>query len=202
LDDFRHLPAYLDAEAQRTLLAAVLRVMEEAPLFVPRMPRTGRPFSVRMTNCGSLGWVSDQSGGYRYQAVHPETGKPWPVIPLQLLDLWRRLAHYRADPEACLVNIYAASAKMGSHRDADEADRDAPVLSVSLGDEAVFHVGGPRRADPKRRLMLKSGDVLLLEGPSRLAYHGIDRLRPGTSDLVPGGGRINLTLRRVTKPAD
>lgn len=164
------------------------------------MPRTGKEMSVRMTNCGALGWVTDQERGYRYQAQHPVTGRPWPAIPAELIDLWSEVADHPAPPEACLVNYYSHIAKMGSHRDADEQDFSAPVVSVSLGDDAVFHVGGPRRSDLKTRMTLKSGDVVVLGGESRLAYHGIDRMLPATSDLLDEGGRINLTLRRVTKP--
>ena len=195
---FRHLPNALDAGEQKTLAAEIVNIMQLAPPFRPTMPRTGNPFSVEMTNCGSLGWVSDKAGGYRYQATHPVTGRPWPPIPGMLIDLWRRHARYHALPEACLINLYSGTAKMGSHQDRDEADFAAPVLSVSLGDEAVFHVGGTKRNDPKVRLHLRSGDVLLLEGESRLAFHGIDKVLPGTSLLLPHGGRINLTLRRVT----
>ena len=162
------------------------------------MPRSGRPFSVRMTNCGPLGWVSDKDGGYRYQATHPATGRHWPAIPSSIHRLWQALADYPHPPQACLVNHYATGTRLGSHVDADEADRLAPVVSVSLGDDAIFHVGGLRRTDPKTRLTLHSGDVVVLGGAARMAYHGIDRVIPGTCDLVPGGGRINLTLRRVT----
>jgi len=195
---FRQHEGYLDRAAQEALLAAVRRVIDEAPLFVPAMPKTGKPMSVRMTNCGRLGWVTDKDRGYRYQATHPFTGTPWPPIPQLLLDLWDRLAAFPAPPEACLINYYSASARMGSHRDADELDFTAPVLSISLGDDAIFHVGGLKRTDPKTRMILKSGDVVLLAGPARLAFHGIDRMRPGTSGLLPEGGRFNLTLRRVT----
>lgn len=200
-DGFRHVRAALDDGAQKDLLTRIESVIASAPMFEPRMPRTGRPFSVRMTNCGVLGWVSDQALGYRYQATHPVTERPWPPIPDELLAIWDRFTRYRAPPEACLVNWYGPGARMGSHRDADEAALDAPVLSVSLGDTAVFHVGGPRRSDHKARIELASGDVVVLGGESRLAYHGIDRVRNGSSDLIPGGGRINLTLRRVTIPA-
>ena len=162
------------------------------------MPRTGTPFSVEMSNCGALGWVSDMAGGYRYQATHPVTGKPWPPMPEVLLALWRNVARCPVPPEACLINLYHAKAKMGAHQDRDEADFSAPVVSVSLGDDAVFHVGGLKRTDPKVRVTLRSGDVLVLEGASRLAFHGIDRVLPGTSLLLPQKGRINLTLRRVT----
>lgn len=195
----RHLPGYFDARQQTLVLQRVRAVMSDAPPFIPRMPRTGRPFSVRMTNCGPLGWVSDQAGGYRYQATHPETGRPWPAMPQMLIDLWCALTAYPAKPEACLINFYAAGARMGSHRDADEEDKAAPVVSISLGDDAVFHVGGGRRNDPRQRITLKSGDVVVLDGAARMAYHGIDRVLPATSRLLAEGGRINLTLRRVNK---
>ena len=196
-----HLPGKLDAAEQVRLLGALRAVMAEAPLFTPTMPRSGKPMSVRMTNCGPLGWVTDKDRGYRYQAAHPLTGKPWPAMPQALLDLWAEVARYSAPPEACLINYYAASAKMGLHQDRDEADFAAPVLSVSLGDSAFFRVGGLARKDPTRAFELKSGDVVVLAGKDRLAFHGIDRILPGTSILLSEGGRINLTLRRVTKPA-
>jgi alkylated DNA repair protein (DNA oxidative demethylase) len=193
-------PQALAREGQIALLAAISEVIAEAPLFTPAMPRSGKPMSVRMTNCGPLGWVTDKERGYRYQATHPKTGKPWPPIPTALLELWRELARYPAPPEACLVNYYAGSAKMGLHQDKDEEDFAAPVLSVSLGDTGVFRLGGRSRKDPTRAFELKSGDVVVLGDADRLAFHGIDRILAGTSDLVPEGGRFNLTLRRVTKP--
>lgn len=198
MDGFKHLPGALDGPAQCRLLEAVRAVVAAAPLYVPTMPKSGKAMSVRMTNCGPLGWVTDKVGGYRYQPMHPETGAPWPPIPALLLDLWSAHADFPAPPEACLVNYYESSARMGSHRDADEAELSAPVLSVSLGDDAVFHVGGLQRRDAKRRLTLRSGDVVVLGGQARLAYHGIDRIRAGTSTLLAEGGRLNLTLRRVT----
>jgi len=182
------------------LLDALRAVMEEAPLFTPTMPRSGKPMSVRMTNCGSLGWVTDKERGYRYQPTHPVTGKPWPAMPEVLLKLWREVAGYPAPPEACLVNYYSGDAKMGLHQDKDEEDFAAPVVSVSLGDSAIFRVGGLTRKDETQALELKSGDVVVLGGNDRLAFHGIDRILPGTSALLPEGGRLNLTLRRVTKP--
>lgn len=163
------------------------------------MPRSGKPFSVLMTNCGSLGWVSDKTGGYRYQPTHPQTGRTWPPMPDALLDIWTDLTGYPVPPEACLVNHYAPGTRLGGHVDADEADKAAPVVSISLGADAIFHIGGLRRADPKSRILLRSGDVVILGGAARLAHHGLDRIVPGTSDVVPGGGRINLTLRRVTQ---
>jgi DNA oxidative demethylase len=197
----QYLPGRLAPAAQAGLMADLRTILAAAPLFTPTMPRSGKSFSVRMTNCGPLGWVSDASGGYRYQATHPETGKAWPAMPAGLLELWRGVTSYPAPPEACLVNYYAADAKMGLHRDEDEQDLAAPVLSVSLGDTAIFRVGGLTRRGPTRKFELKSGDVVVLGGEDRLAYHGIDRILPGTSDLLPEGGRLNLTLRRVTKPS-
>jgi DNA oxidative demethylase len=190
----------LNEGAQRALLGEIRRVIAQAPPYVPTMPRTGKPMSVQMTNAGPLGWVTDKEGGYRYQAMHPVTGEPWPAIPRQLLDLWDELAGYPHPPEACLINYYAGAAKMGLHQDRDEEDFDAPVLSVSLGDTGIFRVGGKTRKAPTETYELKSGDVFVLGGEDRLAYHGIDRVLPGTSDLLKEGGRFNLTLRRVTKP--
>lgn len=164
------------------------------------MPRTGKEMSVRMTNCGSLGWVTDKENGYRYQPTHPVTGEPWPPIPDALMRLWQEVAAYLQPPEACLVNFYSSEAKMGLHQDRDEADFAAPVVSVSLGDDCLFRVGGTQRADKTVSFRLQSGDVVVLGGESRLAFHGVDRLYPQTSTLLKNGGRINLTLRRVTPP--
>jgi alkylated DNA repair protein (DNA oxidative demethylase) len=195
----RYLPGHLALPDQRQLVENLRAAVVAAPLFVPVMPRTGRPFSVRMTNLGPLGWVSDR-GGYRYQPGHPVSGTPWPPIPPLLLDLWRSLSGYPHDPEACLVNFYSGGAKMGLHRDEDEEDFSAPVVSVSLGDTAVFRIGGPDRGGRTTTIKLQSGDVLVMGGAARLCYHGIDRVLGGTSTLLKDGGRINLTLRRVRKP--
>lgn len=194
-------PGYLDRPTQDALLTAVRAVIAAAPLYVPRMPRSGQPMSVSMTNCGSLGWVTDAARGYRYQATHPETGAPWPPIPDLLLAAWRELGGYPHPPQACLVNFYGAAARLGLHQDKDEQDLAAPVVSLSLGDTGLFRVGGLKRSDPTRSLRLASGDAVVLGGEGRLAYHGVDRILPGTSTLLPEGGRINLTLRRVARPA-
>jgi alkylated DNA repair protein (DNA oxidative demethylase) len=191
---------YLDRARQIELLAALREVLAAAPLFTPRMPTSGRPFTVRMSNCGPLGWVSDASG-YRYAAAHPETGRPWPPIPAVLLAAWSELGGYSHAPQACMINFYGPAAKMGLHQDRDEDDFDAPVVSLSLGDSCLFRVGGRQRGDPTRSLRLHSGDALVLGGAARLAFHGVDRILPGTSTLLAEGGRFNLTLRRVTRPA-
>lgn len=195
LEGFRYWPGALGPLDQIRLLAEVRAVVADAPLYRPETPG-GRPFSVQMTNCGPLGWVSDRTG-YRYQPRHPATGRPWPAIPPMLLALWDRLAGADAPPDACLVNLYRGPARMGLHQDRDEADLTAPVLSVSLGDTAVFRIGAAD-GGPTRSLRLASGDVCALTGAARLARHGVDRVIPGSSSCVPGGGRINLTLRRAT----
>jgi alkylated DNA repair protein (DNA oxidative demethylase) len=195
-----YYPKALDPGAQAALLGEIRRIIAQAPLYTPTMPRSGNPMSVKMTNAGPLGWVTDKERGYRYQATHPETGKPWPAIPRKLLDLWAALADDPHVPQACLINYYAGAAKMGLHQDRDEEDFTAPVLSVSLGDTGIFRVGGKSRKDPTQKFELKSGDVFVLGGEERLSFHGIDRILPGTSDLLEEGGRFNLTLRRVTKP--
>ncbi|MEL7429227.1 MAG: alpha-ketoglutarate-dependent dioxygenase AlkB [Pseudomonadota bacterium] len=192
------MPGFLDRAEQETLIEEIRLRTVEAPLFVPRMPRTGKPMSVRMTNFGSLGWLTDQKDGYRYQATHPQTGKPWPNIPSQMLELWNEHADWPELPEACLVNYYEPSAKMGLHQDREEQNLVAPVLSVSLGDTCLFRYGGVNRGDPTRSFKLESGDVLVLSGASRMLFHGVDRLYPGTSTLLKREGRINLTLRRVS----
>jgi alkylated DNA repair protein (DNA oxidative demethylase) len=196
----RHMPGFLDHSAQEALVETVRDIVRDAPLYVPAMPKTGKEMSVRMTNCGPLGWVTDKEGGYRYQPLHPVTGKPWPPIPEMLLALWREVSGYPHPPEACLVNFYADTAKMGLHQDRDEADLAAPVVSVSLGDECLFRVGGSSRQARTVSFRLQSGDVVVLGGESRLAFHGVDRIYPSTSALLKNGGRINLTLRRVTTP--
>lgn len=191
---FRHLPGWLDAEAQARLADEVAAVMQAAPPFAPMTP-WGRPMSVRMTSAGRFGWYTDRRG-YRYIDRHPE-GTPWPPIPETALAAWHTLVSTDRPPDCCLVNLYGPKARMGLHRDADEADFSWPVLSISLGDTAVFRIGGLARGDPTRSLQLASGDVVVLGGAARLAHHGIDRIRAGSSALLPGGGRINLTLRVV-----
>jgi alkylated DNA repair protein (DNA oxidative demethylase) len=209
--------------AQKALMDEVFALLEEAPLYRPVMPLTGKPFSVEESNFGRLGWVSDR-GGYRYQPLHPVTAKPWPAIPSALLELWNEIAEANFDdplrpslarvpatatsplgalraqgegPDCCLLNLYRKGAKMGLHQDRDEKDLSAPVVGVSLGDDALFRIGGVARGGATQSVKLGSGDVILFGGPARLAYHGIDRVVAGSSRLVPGGGRLSLTLRKV-----
>jgi alkylated DNA repair protein (DNA oxidative demethylase) len=196
-----HYPGYLDRAEQEALVEALRMALKASPLFTPRMPRSGKAFSVRMTNLGPLGWVSDVEG-YRYQPFHPETGAPWAPMPARLLEAWVQLARGAPPPEACLVNFYDADARMGLHQDRDERELGAPVVSLSLGDTALFRFGSDSRKGPTRSIRLQSGDAFVFGGPARLAFHGVDRLYPGTSTLLPKGGRINLTLRRVTPAVD
>jgi alkylated DNA repair protein (DNA oxidative demethylase) len=194
----RHLPGFLDRQGQEKLVDAIRAVVVEAPLYVPAMPRTGKPLSVRMTNCGALGWVTDTERGYRYQPEHPVTGRPWPAMPESLLDIWHAVSGSPKEPQACLINFYAPEARMGLHQDRDEEDLETPVVSISLGDSCLFRVGGRERGEGTLSFKLASGDVVVLGGEGRLAFHGVDRIYPGTSTLLKSGGRINLTLRRVT----
>lgn len=184
-----------DMAARQALLDDVLARVAEAPFYKPVMPKTGTPFSVEETNFGPLGWLSDKTG-YRYVPFHPYTEKSWPPIPPALLGLWDAVTDYGAPPQCCLVNLYRGGAKMGLHQDRDEP-ADAPVVSVSLGDDALFRFAGTTRKSPTQSVTLCSGDVLVFGGPARRMFHGIDRIVPGSSRLLPEGGRINLTLRRV-----
>lgn len=192
LNGARLIPGALDAQAQVALVSDLRAVVAAAPLFHPETP-AGRKMRVRMTSAGGVGWVSDRRG-YRYDPRHPSGGN-WPPIPPRLLALWRAHARTDALPDTALVNFYGPEARMGLHQDRDEDDLTQPVLSISLGDDALFRIGGARRGSPTVSHWLRSGDVLVLEGTSRLAFHGIDRLRPGTSTLLAQGGRINVTMR-------
>ncbi len=198
INGFRLLPGCLDRPAQEAIVAALRRVISAAPLVRPVTP-WGKPMSVRMTSAGRLGWVIER-GKYRYVTQQPETGLPWPKIPDSVLAVWRTVSGWQGDPDCCLINWYGEGARMGLHRDADEGEAGfaAPVVSISLGDPARFRIGGLARKDPTESAVLSSGDVVVMGGAARLAYHGIDRVMFGDRDLLPDGGRINLTLRVVT----
>lgn len=196
-DGFAHYPNYFSPQEQVELIKAVKDGVEQAPFFIPRMPRTGQPLSVVMSNFGTLGWVTDKERGYRYDPVHPKSQKPWPAMPQALLDLWDDVTDCPDAPEACLINWYREGNKMGAHIDNDEQAAAAPVVSVSLGDPALFRMGGPKRGGKTKGLKLFSGDVVVMGGESRFCYHSVSRIYYGESALVPKGGRINLTMRRV-----
>lgn len=192
---FRYFAGWLGPDEQGALVEALRGVAAEAPFVQPVTPG-GKAMSVRMTSAGRLGWVTDRRG-YRYEPVHPGTGRPWPPVPAMVLALWHEVTGLGREPDCCLVNFYGEGAKMGLHQDRDEGDFSWPVVSISLGDEALFRMGGLAREDRTESLWLKSGDVMVMGGPARLAFHGIDRVRHGSSRLLPQGGRINLTLRVV-----
>jgi alkylated DNA repair protein (DNA oxidative demethylase) len=195
---FRIMPEFLSRAQQGVMAEALLGVAQAAPLVRPVTP-WGKPMSVRMTSAGRLGWVIER-GRYRYTARHPETGTPWPPIPGSVLAVWQAVSGWEDAPDCCLINWYGEGARMGLHRDADEGEAGfaAPVVSISLGDPARFRIGGANRKDPTRSVILNSGDVVVMGGAARLSYHGIDRVLFGENDLLPGHGRINLTLRVVT----
>jgi len=196
---FKHYPTYFSPAQQEILIESVKAGVFQAPFYQPTMPRTGAPLSVVMSNFGPLGWVTDKESGYRYETVHPKTGQPWPDLPDLLGNLWDDVTDFPARPEACLINWYKEdkASKMGMHVDNDENDLRAPVVSVSLGDPAMFRIGGPQRGGRTKGIKLFSGDVVVLAGKARLCHHGVSKVFYGESALVPKGGRINLTMRRV-----
>lgn len=149
-----------------------------------------------MTSAGEFGWISDRRG-QRYAPAHPQ-GTPWPPIPQSVLDVWHLVAPDARAPESCLVNWYAPDARMGLHQDRDERDLTQPVVSISLGDDALFRIGNAERGGSTDSVWLRSGDVLVMGGAARLLHHGVDRIAAGTSTLLDAPGRINLTLRVVT----
>ncbi|WP_375174195.1 alpha-ketoglutarate-dependent dioxygenase AlkB [Pseudooceanicola sp.] len=185
---------YLSATDQQALVEALRGVLKAAPLFSPTT-RFGKKMSVRMTSAGKYGWYSD-GRGYRYEPRHPN-GTPWPPIPEEVLAIWRDVTGHDRQPDCCLINFYGEGARMGMHQDRDEADFTWPVLSVSLGDDGLFRIGNEERGGKTESIWLESGDVVLMGGEARLTHHGVDRIRFGSSRLMPKGGRINLTCRVV-----
>ena len=186
--------AFLPASDQLRLVEALRRVAAQAPVFSPKT-KSGKSMSVRLTAAGDFGWFSDQRG-YRYVKQHP-SGVNWPEIPAEIMAIWRVVAGEVPDPECCLVNFYGEGARMGLHQDRDEANFDWPVVSISLGDDALFRVGGTERGGKTESIWLQSGDVAVMGGGARLNYHGIDRIKFGSSSLLKEGGRLNVTLRVV-----
>lgn len=194
LRGFRIWKSVLSRDAQRLMVQDLRGVLGQAPLVHPVTP-SGRPMSVRMSAAGRVGWITDRSG-YRYSETHPN-GSPWPAIPDSILAVWFKTTGLTRLPDCCLINWYGEGAKMGMHQDKDEGDFDWPVVSISLGDDALFRMGNVTRGGKTDSLWLMSGDVVVMGGEARLAYHGVDRVRHGSSGLLSKGGRINLTLRVV-----
>ncbi len=195
---FDYFPNYYSRLEQEDLLNDIRHIVKEAPLITPIMPKTGKEMSVRQTNCGELGWVTDKEQGYRYQKNHPVTGKAWPDIPPSLQNLWQKISGFPQPAEACLINFYAPQARMGMHQDKDEMELKAPVISISLGDSCLFRIGTTEKQGKTHSIRLNSGDVIMFGGKARLAYHGVDRIYPNTSTLLKVPGRVNLTLRRIS----
>ena len=181
------------------LLNALRRVVELAP-FRHMITPGGHRMSIAMTNCGTAGWVTDQTG-YRYDRRDPESGRPWPPMPEVFAEL-ARAAAARAGfdgfgPDACLINRYEPGGRLSLHQDRNERDFEAPIVSVSLGLPAVFLFGGSRRADTPLRVRLTHGDVVVWGGPARLRYHGVMPLAEGHHPVM-GDRRLNLTFRKAT----
>jgi alkylated DNA repair protein (DNA oxidative demethylase) len=185
--------------AEAELIAALRDVVAQAP-FRHMVTPGGHQMSVAMTNWGSAGWITDRTG-YRYGTDDPETGIPWPKMPLLFLDLAARAADRAGfsefSPDVCLVNRYVPGARMSLHQDRDELDFGAPIVSVSLGLPAIFLFGGPKRSDKARRFRLQHGDVAVWGGPARLVFHGVAPLADGEHPLL-GRQRINLTFRKTS----
>ncbi|MCY4152056.1 MAG: alpha-ketoglutarate-dependent dioxygenase AlkB [Aestuariivita sp.] len=192
--DFIVHKGYLNLAQQRNLVDELRSVVRRAPLFRPLTPY-GKPMRVQMTSAGRYGWYSDHRG-YRYIECHP-SGGAWPNVPDTALAVWSKLVSEQRQPDCCLINFYDQDSRMGMHQDKDEADFSWPVLSISLGDEALFRMGNEKRGGSTESLWLHSGDIVIMAGAARLKYHGIDRIRSGSSGLLTKGGRINLTLRVV-----
>ena len=186
--------SYLTCDAQKQLVEDLRCVVRTAPFYRPMTP-FGKEMRVRITSAGRFGWYSDRRG-YRYVAAHPD-GQAWPEIPSSINEIWSALVGSTRMPDCCLVNYYDADARMGLHQDRDEADFSWPVLSISLGDDALFRMGNQTRGGKTESVWLSSGDLVVMGGDARLTYHGVDRIRFGSSNLLPKGGRINLTLRVV-----
>ena len=190
---FEYYPEYLSQLEADHLLKIILNLANKSQFFVPKMPKTGKDFSVKMTNFGDFGWVSDKEKGYRYQNFHPITKEKWPKIPKEILNIWKKITKLNVKPDCCLVNFYNFGSKMGLHIDNDEKDFDFPVLSISLGASALFRYGGKIRKNPTKSVKLHHGDVMILKNESRLIYHGIDRIYQSKNFDF----RLNLTLRKI-----
>ncbi len=191
---FEIYEGFLASGDQQTLVEELRALTAATPMVQPVTP-SGKKMSVRMTSLGSKGWITDRSG-YRYEAQHPN-GLDWPAIPDSILSIWRAVSGVDRLPDCCLMNYYAEATRMGMHQDKDEANFDWPAVSVSLGDEALFRMGNDTRGGKTDSIWLRSGDVVVMGGSARLAYHGIDRIKFGSSPLLAKGGRLNLTLRVV-----
>ncbi len=186
-------------ERETPIFAALKRILEAAP---PTHARTrgGGTTSAAMTNCGRVGWWSD-ARGYRYQELHPVTGQPWPSIPGEFLGAVKTVTAHTPwpnfAPDACLINYYGAKAKMGLHQDRDEKDLTHPIVTLCLGDDADFLIGGFARSDRATAFVVSHGDAIVMGGESRMRFHGIRKIYPGTSPHAGIAGRYSLTFRKA-----
>lgn len=194
VNGFDIFQALLRRQECALLAGDIRKIACVAPMVRPTTP-SGKRMSVRMMSAGCVGWGAGMSGN-RY-VTHQPSGASWPPIPAGLLDVWQAVSGVSRHPDCCLINYYGQNARMGLHQDKDEGNFDWPVVSVSLGDDALFRIGNADRGGKTSSLWLKSGDVVVMGGRARLAYHGVDRIRFGSSSLLPKGGRLNLTLRVV-----
>lgn len=183
----------LPPSERKILIGEIAKIIEEAPLFTPQMPRSGANFHYEMSNCGPLGWISDRAG-YRYATTHPITGKPWPPFPPSLDKIIKILKQEEKIPnnyrtETCLINKYLENSSLGLHQDNTEKNLQAPIISISLGAMGIFQIGGFKRNDPIKEIALESGAILILSGEDRMRFHGLKK--------IFGPKRINLTIRQI-----
>ena len=194
-----HLKQYLTIEQQQHLLTLSREVYMASPMWTPTTKR-GNRYSYQNTSCGKYGWISDEKG-YYYSQTNPVNQKPFPEIPSFInqlaVDVAKLVGFDSYLPETCLINYYKQSSRLGLHQDNSEKNLSAPIISISLGDDAVFMLGTKRYSDKPQKILLKSGDIFILYGDARMAYHGIKQINPGTSNLLKNGGRLNLTIRQV-----
>ena len=196
-----HLKNYFTPSEQLNLVEMCRRICDVSPMSTPVMP-SGHKFNCQMTSCGTVGWISDLQG-YRYSKIHPVNQKPFAVMPQELIQLSQKLARlvdepdYR--PDTCLINYYPASAKskLGLHQDNSERNLKPAIISISIGDDCVFAIGTSNRKDPLQEILLRTGDVFIMHGQSRLAYHSVKRIIPNSSNILKNNGRLNLTIRQV-----
>lgn len=191
-EGLNYFPDYLKKPLINDIICNLRNLAKESPFFIPKMPKTNKSFSVKITNMGNVGWVSDKEG-YRYQDFHPITKKSWSKIPSNITNIWQELINANTKPDCCLVNCYDKNAKMGLHIDNDEKDFSYPVLSISIGASALFRFGGLKRSDKTQSIKLNNGDIIILSGKSRLIYHGIDKIYPNDKFNY----RINITMRKI-----
>lgn len=192
---------YLSLEKQEQLVQIIHNILPEAPFFKAISPRK-KPLGSLMTNMGEFGWYADATDGYKYINHHPNTQKKWPGIPVEIMNIWRKLADYPIDPQCCLINYYnEQNPNLGMHKDLDEQDFKAPVLSISLGNTCSFRYStSPKSQSPSKTIKLESGTILVMGGESRLIYHSVNKVFFGSNKLLDssfGLGRLNLTLRVV-----